>query len=258
MIATASGDGLVFEVLNGLAERPDAKRALRTPIAPIPTGSANACCTNLFGVEDTFNVELATLNIIKGQNLPVDLCSVLLMPSGKRRVSFLSQALGLMVDADIGTENLRWMGDSRFMYGFIRGVAQNKICKARLKLDIVTDDKDSMAATARAAAREAMGGNRAVGGGTDPLELIRGVQKMSVSPTTPVFAESEAVAVANGDSGKEPQTKDGDEDGPLPPALPLKPDDTWLTIDSQAGRKPTPDAQPGPGGWVDGNGMLYL
>jgi sphingosine kinase len=40
---------------------------------------------------------------------------------GKRTVSFLSQALGLMADLDIGTEHLRWMGDARFVFGFLRG-----------------------------------------------------------------------------------------------------------------------------------------
>ena len=38
VIATSSGDGLVYEVLNGLAVRKDARKALRIPIAPIPTG----------------------------------------------------------------------------------------------------------------------------------------------------------------------------------------------------------------------------
>jgi sphingosine kinase len=33
----------------------------------------------------------------------------------------MSQAMGLMADLDIGTEHLRWMGDTRFMYGLIRG-----------------------------------------------------------------------------------------------------------------------------------------
>ena len=41
--------------------------------------------------------------------------------NGKQTVSFMSQALGLMADLDIGTQHLRWMGDARFMYGFIRG-----------------------------------------------------------------------------------------------------------------------------------------
>ena len=46
-----------------------------------------------------------------------------LTQKGKRTISFMSQALGLMADLDIGTENLRWMGDARFMIGLIRGSA---------------------------------------------------------------------------------------------------------------------------------------
>jgi sphingosine kinase len=50
-IVTLSGDGLIHEVLNGLAERSDAEKALNIPIAPIPTGSANGMCVNIFGIE---------------------------------------------------------------------------------------------------------------------------------------------------------------------------------------------------------------
>jgi sphingosine kinase len=50
-IVTLSGDGLIHEVLNGLAARPDAEKALNIPIAPIPTGSANGMCVNLLGIE---------------------------------------------------------------------------------------------------------------------------------------------------------------------------------------------------------------
>ncbi len=41
--------------------------------------------------------------------------------NGKRSISFMSQAMGLMADLDIGTEHLRWMGDTRFIYGLFRG-----------------------------------------------------------------------------------------------------------------------------------------
>ena len=40
---------------------------------------------------------------------------------GKRSLSFMSQSLGLMADLDLDTEHLRWMGDTRFMYGMVRG-----------------------------------------------------------------------------------------------------------------------------------------
>jgi sphingosine kinase len=51
--------------------------------------------------------------------MKVDLFSV--TQGGKRTISFMSQSLGLMAELDIGTENLRWMGDSRFVFGFLRG-----------------------------------------------------------------------------------------------------------------------------------------
>lgn len=51
--------------------------------------------------------------------MKVDLFSV--TQDGKRSISFMSQSLGLMADLDIGTENLRWMGDARFIFGFLRG-----------------------------------------------------------------------------------------------------------------------------------------
>lgn len=53
-----------------------------------------------------------------GQHMKIDLCSV--QQEGKRIISFMSQAVGMMADIDLGTENLRWMGDTRFMVGLLR------------------------------------------------------------------------------------------------------------------------------------------
>lgn len=47
-----SGDGLVYEVLNGLAEHNKSPlEALHTPITPIPTGSGNGLALNLLGLK---------------------------------------------------------------------------------------------------------------------------------------------------------------------------------------------------------------
>lgn len=51
--------------------------------------------------------------------MKVDLCSV--TQKDRRTFSYMSQATGLMADLDMGTENLRWMGDARFIYGYLRG-----------------------------------------------------------------------------------------------------------------------------------------
>jgi len=50
-ILAVSGDGLLHEILNGLAKRPDARKALRTPVAPIPTGSGNGFSVSLLGLK---------------------------------------------------------------------------------------------------------------------------------------------------------------------------------------------------------------
>ena len=39
----------------------------------------------------------------------------------RQYLSFLSTAAGLMADLDLGTEHLRWMGDSRFVMGYLQG-----------------------------------------------------------------------------------------------------------------------------------------
>jgi sphingosine kinase len=51
--------------------------------------------------------------------MAVDALSI--VQSGRRSFSFLSQCVGLMADLDLGTEHLRWMGDNRFVYGYLRG-----------------------------------------------------------------------------------------------------------------------------------------
>ena len=51
--------------------------------------------------------------------MKADVCSV--TQNGRRSYSFLSQATGLLAELDTETENLRWMGDTRFIVGFFKG-----------------------------------------------------------------------------------------------------------------------------------------
>ncbi|THV01005.1 hypothetical protein K435DRAFT_750573 [Dendrothele bispora CBS 962.96] len=141
-VATVSGDGLVHEVLNGFANHAEPRKALSMPVAPIPTGSGNGLSLNLLGLEDGFDVTRAALNLIKGQPMNVDVFSVI--QNGKRTLSFMSQALGLMADLDIGTEHLRWMGDTRFIYGLLRGLIKFKPCDVQLSYKGVEMDKHQM------------------------------------------------------------------------------------------------------------------
>ncbi|KAK2466881.1 hypothetical protein APHAL10511_001139 [Amanita phalloides] len=142
VLVTVSGDGLIHEVMNGFANHSEPRKALSLPIAPVPCGSGNGLSLNLLGERDGFDIAMATLNVIKGLPMPVDAFSV--VQNNKRTISFMSQALGLMADIDLGTEHLRWMGDTRFTLGFIYGILLPKQCPVRLSYKGVEGDKDKM------------------------------------------------------------------------------------------------------------------
>lgn len=46
----------------------------------------------------------------------------------------------------LGTENLRWIGESRFMYGFLKGLIANKSCPVQLEFLNAQQDKPSLLA----------------------------------------------------------------------------------------------------------------
>src|SRR5690606_28696323 len=133
-ILCCSGDGLPHEVFNGLAARPDARRALSTvAVGQLPGGSGNAMCHNLTG---TGSPSLATLSIIKSVKQPMDLVSI---TQGERRIlSFLSQSLGIVAEADLATEHLRWMGDTRFVWGVMQRLWKKQVwpCDLAVKVSI--------------------------------------------------------------------------------------------------------------------------
>ncbi|KAG1756721.1 ATP-NAD kinase-like domain-containing protein [Suillus paluster] len=118
------------------------EKAFRMPIVPIPTGSANGMSLNLLGLQDGLDVCAAALNVLKGQPLKTDLFSF--TQGDHQRISFMSQTIGLIADADIETENLRWMGDTRFILGYIRAVIARKSCPIELSMKVVDQDKSRM------------------------------------------------------------------------------------------------------------------
>ncbi|KAJ7241670.1 ATP-NAD kinase-like domain-containing protein [Mycena haematopus] len=141
-LVPVSGDGIVNELINGLTSRPDALSALRIPIAPIPAGSGNALSVNVMGPNKVLDVAYAALNAIKGQPIPLDICSV---SQGQTRIySFLSQAVGLMADLDMGTEWIRWIGGIRFVLGFLYGALTGRRYDVEITLKLVDSDKNRM------------------------------------------------------------------------------------------------------------------
>lgn len=114
-IVVMGGDGIIFEVVNGLFERPDWRSAVReVPVGVIPCGSGNGLAKSV-AVDDTYDnnpVLFSTLNILKGNSTPLDLVRV--ETRSKIMYSFLSIGWGLLSDIDIESEKLRAIGGQRF------------------------------------------------------------------------------------------------------------------------------------------------
>ncbi|KAM6223613.1 sphingosine kinase 2 [Rhynchocyon petersi] len=136
-IVTASGDGLLYEVLNGLLTRPDWEEAIKMPVGILPCGSGNALAgaiNQLGGFEPALGLDLllnCSLLLCRGGSHPLDLLSVTLA-SGSRCFSFLSVAWGFVSEVDIQSERFRALGSARFTLGTVLGLAALHTYRGRL------------------------------------------------------------------------------------------------------------------------------
>ena len=140
VVASCSGDGLPHEVFNGLGHKKDATRALsNVAVVQLPCGTGNAMSINLNG---TNSPSLAALAVVKGLRTPMDLVSV--TQGENRTLSFLSQAVGIVAESDLGTENLRWLGDARFTYGFLVRLLGKITYPCEVAVKVTAGDKPSV------------------------------------------------------------------------------------------------------------------
>lgn len=140
VVASASGDGLPHECINGLAKKPNAAEALRkVAIVQLPCGTGNAMSWNLTG---TGEPSTAALGIVKGFRTPLDLVSI--TQGDKRTISFLSQSLGIVAESDLGTEHVRWMGDARFTFGFLVRLIGKTLYPCDIAMVTEIDDKQAI------------------------------------------------------------------------------------------------------------------
>lgn len=123
-ILCASGDGIPYEVINGLYERADRAKAFsKINIVQTPGGSGNAMSLSCLGAT---SASLAALRILKGTPSQCDLMAISKESSDSTIVSFLSQTYGAIAQADIGTEWMRGVGDIRFDLGVVYEVLAGK------------------------------------------------------------------------------------------------------------------------------------
>ncbi|KAM9391660.1 sphingosine kinase 1 [Pholidichthys leucotaenia] len=132
-----SGDGLLFEVINGLMEREDWQQAIQTPLGILPGGSGNALAASIHHYSQSppaWNEELLLscgFMLCKGLVGSMDLVSIHLS-SRQRLFSFLSLAWGFVADVDIESEKYRHVGAIRFLMGTLVRLATLRVYQGRL------------------------------------------------------------------------------------------------------------------------------
>lgn len=128
VVACCSGDGVPHEIINGMYERKDRADAFnKVAVTQLPCGSGNALALSTYG---TNKPGLAALRMLKLARCKMDLMAV--TQNQNTKLSFLSQAYGIIADADIGTDHLRWMGPVRFDLG----VTHKVFTRARYPCDL--------------------------------------------------------------------------------------------------------------------------
>jgi len=117
-IVVVGGDGILFEVINGLMERSDWEVLFNElKLGIIPCGSGNGLAKSIsyaFNEPHDHNpVLVSALNVVRGVSTPLDL--VRIETTNGVIYSFLSIGWGLLSDIDIESERLRSMGSQRFV-----------------------------------------------------------------------------------------------------------------------------------------------
>lgn len=135
-ILVVGGDGVLFEVINGLSfrSRGDGEQVLSTvPVAPIPGGTGNGLAKSLlFESGEDFSVVNAVFLALKGTVEAVDLS--LVQTRSKSYKSFLLLGWGLISDIDLLSESLRWMGEMRLYVAAVYFIMRKRFYRGRLSM----------------------------------------------------------------------------------------------------------------------------
>ncbi|XP_014673634.1 PREDICTED: sphingosine kinase 1-like [Priapulus caudatus] len=134
-IVVCAGDGIVYEVYNGLMQRPDWQEAILMPVGVLPGGSGNALAASInwaarLPYKENFAFHSA-LVVAQGSPTQMDLVA-LDLADGRRLYSFLAVAWGLVSDVDIESERWRPFGPMRFFLGFLARVVTLRTYRGRV------------------------------------------------------------------------------------------------------------------------------
>uniref|UniRef100_H2ZQE6 DAGKc domain-containing protein n=1 Tax=Ciona savignyi TaxID=51511 RepID=H2ZQE6_CIOSA len=119
-IIIVSGDGLVHEVINGLMERTDWEKAIKTPIGIVPGGSGNALAASVIYASTGLhpvpaNVTSSVFQICRGRVEDIDIMAIETKSETNPdetvvKYGLLGLVIGIIADIDIESEYLRKLG----------------------------------------------------------------------------------------------------------------------------------------------------
>ncbi|XP_013070849.2 sphingosine kinase 2-like isoform X2 [Biomphalaria glabrata] len=132
-VVIVSGDGLIFETINGIMQRDDWASSINVPIGCLPGGSGNAlCCSINYAAGEPLDpmVLHSTFILAKHHVVPMDL--VIVQIPNRSIFSFLSVTWGIMADIDYESERYRNLGEARFTLGAIKRIVSLRTYRGRI------------------------------------------------------------------------------------------------------------------------------
>lgn len=152
-ILVVGGDGMVFEVLQGLHRRVDREKALQIPLGIVPAGSGNGLAASIHHItgEPINDPVSAAFAVARGRTEDLDLWNVTSMVNsavGPSAVGCLSLTYGFIADLDLESEKWRCLGGARFTAGaIVRTIFLRKYTARLSYLPIETYDIESASGT---------------------------------------------------------------------------------------------------------------
>lgn len=143
-ILCIGGDGLVFEVMNGIKSRVDAEEFFKSVgIVHIPGGTGNGLAKSvLYASHEKFGPLNAAFVAIRGHPQPLDL-SVVTTADGTEHMSFLSLSWGLISDIDILSESMRCIGELRLYVAAVYFILKRRYYSGRLRMSLIRNGQDN-------------------------------------------------------------------------------------------------------------------
>ncbi|KAF0691775.1 Aste57867_17046 [Aphanomyces stellatus] len=124
-LVVVGGDGLAYEVVQGLMGRADWAAAIQSPLGILPAGGGNGLAKSLTeAAGETYCFENCAYLLLKGQSQPLDLAS--LRNKTETCYCFLSLSWAFMADVDSESEKYRFAGSQRFALAAVGKILSGK------------------------------------------------------------------------------------------------------------------------------------